>query len=144
MRVLVLLVSVLCAALLSGCGSGDGSGGGPDLADQDRFLREYVRVLNDSDQDGLARLLDAHPAGAQDAKARIAAYGGRDWDVSWSRTSEFSGVWRVTLSGTAGTDRAPVRVTETVTWEDEHWVMAPLNGVVPTPSNAADTTPPDS
>lgn len=144
MRVLLLLVSVLCAALLSGCGGGDGSGGGPDLADQDRFLREYVRVLNDSDQDGLARLLDAHPAGAQDAKARIAAYGWKDWDVSWSRASEFSGVWRVTLSGTAGTDRAPVRVTETVTGEDEHWVMAPLTGVVPTPSNAADTTPPDS
>ncbi|MCX5407289.1 hypothetical protein OHA37_25920 [Streptomyces sp. NBC_00335] len=138
MRALVLLVTVLCAALLSGCGGGDG----PDLADQDRFFRDYVRVLNASDQDGLARLLDAHPHGAQDAKARIAAYGGRDWDVSWSRTSEFSNMWKVTLSGTAGTDRAPVRVTETVTREGENWVMAPLDGVVPRPSGAADTTPP--
>ena len=46
------------------------------------------------------------------------------------------------MVGTARTEDEVVRVTETVAWEDESWVMAPLPGVVPTPSNAAGTEPP--
>ncbi|MGW2561112.1 hypothetical protein ACWCXB_18045 [Streptomyces sp. NPDC001514] len=137
-------MAALCAILLSACG---GSGGGddsraPDLADQDRFLREYVEYLNESDEAGLERLLGAHPKGSEDARARIKAYGGQDWDVRWNRTSEFAGVWNVEMTGTARADNRSVQVTETVAWEDEHWVMTPLPGVVPTPSNAAGTTPP--
>nr|WP_149826423.1 DUF6177 family protein [Streptomyces tailanensis] len=78
----------------------------------------------------------------KDARARGKAYGGQDWDVRWSRTSEFEGVWSVDLTGTARAEDRPVRLTETITWEDEHWVVAPLPGVVPKPSNAADTEPP--
>lgn len=110
--------------------------------DQDRFLHDYVELLNESDETGLARLLDAHPQGDKDARARVKAYGGQDWDVRWSRTSEFEAVWSVDLTGTARAEGRPVRLTETITWEDEHWVMAPLPGVVPKPSNAADTEPP--
>ncbi|MGW1881174.1 hypothetical protein [Streptomyces sp. NPDC001970] len=137
-------MAAFCVILLSACGGGGSADASksPDLADQDRFLREYVEFLNESDEDGLARLLDAHPKGSEDARARIQAYGGQDWDVRWNRTSEFAGVWKVEMAGTAGAENRSVRVTETVTWEDEHWVMTPLPGVVPTPSNAAGTTPP--
>jgi hypothetical protein len=137
-----VVVVALCAVALTACGGGDGEGGSPDMADQDRFLSDYVKFLNESDESGLARLLDAHPQGSKDARARIKAYGGQDWDVRWSRTSEFAEVWRVDLTGTARAEDRPVRVTETVVWEDEHWVMAPLPGVVPKPSNAAGTEPP--
>jgi hypothetical protein len=88
-------------------------------------------------QDGLAGLLDAHPQGSKDARARIKAYGGQGWDVRWTRTSEFAGVWKVDIAGTAGPKNRPVRVTETITWEKAHWVMTPLPGVVPTPPDAA-------
>ena len=136
-------MAMLCAVLLTACGGGDGAEAkSPDLADQDRFLHDYVALLNESDERGLARLLDAHPQGDKDARARIKAYGGQDWDVRWGRASEFEGVWRVDLTGTARAEDRPVRVTETVAWEDGHWVMAPLPGVVPTPSNAAGTEPP--
>jgi hypothetical protein len=139
-----LLLAVLCAVLLTACGGGDDAEAKPpDLGDQDRFLHDYVEFLNESDESGLARLLDAHPQGDKDAQARIKAYGGQDWDVRWSRTSEFEGVWRVDMTGTARAEDKPVRVTETVAWEDVDWVMAPLPGVVPTPSNAAGTEPPD-
>jgi hypothetical protein len=138
-----LLTAVLCTALLTACGGGEGAAAtAPDLADQDRFLHDYVEFLNESDESGLARLLHAHPRGDQDARARIEAYGGQGWDVRWSRTSEFARVWKVDLVGTARTGDEPVRVTETVTREDGDWVMAPLPGVVPTPSNAAGTEPP--
>ncbi|ELS54976.1 hypothetical protein STVIR_4157 [Streptomyces viridochromogenes Tue57] len=136
-------LAVLCAVLLTACGGGDGAEvKPPDLADQDRFLRDYVEFLNESDESGLARLLDAHPQGDKDARARTKAYGGQDWDVRWSRTSEFEGVWRVDMVGTARAEDRPVRLTETVTWENGTWVMAPLPGVVPTPSNAAGTERP--
>ncbi|MFF8228715.1 hypothetical protein [Streptomyces caelestis] len=137
-RRLGLLIAVLCAVLLTACGGGDDSASAkPDLADQDRFLRDYVRFLNTSDEDGLAGLLDAHPQGSKDARARIKAYGGQGWDVRWTRTSEFAGVWKVDIAGTAGPKNRPVRVTETITWEKAHWVMTPLPGVVPTPPDAA-------
>jgi hypothetical protein len=136
-------MAVLCAVLLTACGSEDGSASAkPDLADQDRFLHDYVRFLNTSDEDGLAGLLDAHPQGSKDARARIKAYGGQDWDVRWTRTSDFEGVWKVDMTGTAGTKQRPIRVTETITWEKAHWVMTPLPGVVPTPPDAAGTEPP--
>ncbi|MGY3202307.1 hypothetical protein ACVW19_002822 [Streptomyces sp. TE5632] len=136
-------MAVLCAVALTACGGGDGSASAkPDLADQDRFLHDYVRFLNRSDEDGLAGLLDAHPQGSKDARVRIKAYGGQDWDVRWTRTSDFKDVWKVDVSGTAGAKRRPVRVTETITWEKARWVMAPLPGVVPTPSDAAGTEPP--
>ncbi|MFD0314577.1 hypothetical protein [Streptomyces flavalbus] len=99
-------------------------------------------MLNDSDGEGLARLLDAHPQGALDARARIKAYGGQGWNVRWTRTSEFASVWNVDVTGTAGKEHRPVRVTETITWENAQWVMAPLPGVVPTPPDAARTEPP--
>jgi hypothetical protein len=133
-------VAVLCAVLLTACVGGDDSASAkPDLADQDRFLKDYVQLLNTSDEDGLAGLLDAHPQGSEDARARIKAYGGQDWDVRWTRASDFAGVWKVDITGNAGTKNRPVRVTETIIWEKEHWVMAPLPGVVPTPPNAAST-----
>lgn len=137
-------MAILCAVLLTACGGERGSetANSPDLADQDRFLKDYVGFLNASDQDGLARLLDAHPQASRDAHARIKAYGGQDWDVRWTRTSEFERVWTVAVTGTARAEHKPVRVTETITWEDAHWVMAPLPGIVPTPSNAAGTEPP--
>lgn len=137
-------MAVLCAVLLTACAGGGGSGAAksPDLADQDRFLKDYVRFLDASDQDGLARLLDAHPQASRDARARIREYGGQEWDVWWSRTSEFESVWSVDVTGTAGAEHKPVQVTETITWEDAHWVMAPLPGVVSTPSDAAGTEPP--
>ncbi|MFI6852665.1 hypothetical protein [Streptomyces sp. NPDC050416] len=136
-------MAVLCAVLLTACGGGDDSGSAkPDLADQDRFLRDYVVFLNASDEDGLSGLLDAHPQGSKDARARIKEYGGRDWDVRWTRASDFAGVWKVDITGTARTKNRPVRVTETITWEKAHWVMNPLPDVVPTPSDAADTEPP--
>ena len=136
-------MAVLCAVLLTACGGGDSSASAkPDLADQDRFLHDYVRFLNTSDEDGLAGLLDAHPQGSKDARARIKAYGAQDWDVRWTRTSDFEGVWKVDMTGTAGTKHRPIRVTETITWEKAHWVMTPLPGVVPTPPDAAGTEPP--
>ncbi len=136
-------MAVLCAVALTACGGGDGSASAkPDLTDQDRFLHDYVRFLNRSDEDGLAGLLDAHPQGSKDARARIKAYGGQDWDVRWTRTSDFEGVWNVDVSGTAGAERRPVHVTETITWEKARWVMSPLPGVVPTPPDAAGTEPP--
>jgi hypothetical protein len=135
-----LLGAALGVVLVTACGGG--AERPADLAEQDRFLRDYVRLLNASDEDGLARLLDAHPQGARDARARIAAYGGQDWDVRWRRSSDFADVWRVDMTGTARDGRAPVRVSETVTWEDERWGMAPLPGVVPTPPNAASTDRP--
>ncbi|MBT2489410.1 hypothetical protein J7E96_12935 [Streptomyces sp. ISL-96] len=138
-RLGALCAAVLCAGLLSACG---GSEKKADLADQDRFLREYVNLLNKADEDGLAGLLDDHPHGKEDAHARIAAYGGQEWDVTWNRTSDFPDVWKVRLTGTAGADRRPVKVVETVSWEDEHWLLTPLDGVVTKPPNAADTTPP--
>jgi hypothetical protein len=119
-----LLLAAGCALLLTACGSG--APPPADLAEQDRFLRDYVRFLNASDEGGLARLLDAHPQGARDAKARIAAYGGQDWDVRWSRTSDFAGVWKVEVTGTARAGHRPVQVSETIVWEDARWVMAPL------------------
>ncbi|MFF6783405.1 hypothetical protein [Streptomyces sp. NPDC012510] len=125
--------------LITSCGDGTKA---PDLADQDRFLRAYVELLNESDEAGLARLLGAHPHGDEDARARVKAYGGQDWDVRWSRTSEFANVWSVDLTGTARAGDTPVRLNETITREGEHWTMAPLPGVVPEPSNAADTEPP--
>ncbi|WP_028811602.1 hypothetical protein [Streptomyces flavidovirens] len=134
-----LSAAVLCAGLLSACG---GAQKEADLADQDRFLREYVDLLNQADEDGLADLLDDHPRGKEDARARIKAYGGQKWDVTWNRTSEFQDVWRVRLTGTSGADDRPVKVVETVSWEDEHWLLTPLDGVVPKPPNAAETTPP--
>lgn len=138
-----LLLAVLCTAVLTACGGGPGAAAtSPDLADQDRFLHDYVTSLNESDESGLARLLRAHPQGDRDARARIEAYGGQGWDVRWSRTSEFARVWKVDLVGTARSEDEHVRVTETVTWEDGDWVMSPLPGVVPTPSNAAGTEPP--
>ncbi|MFE2043765.1 hypothetical protein ACFXAZ_23105 [Streptomyces sp. NPDC059477] len=138
-----MLIAVLCTVLVGACSGGGGTEAkSPDLADQDRFLREYVDFLNESDESGLAGLLDAHPEGDEDARARIAAYGGQEWDVHWSRASEFEGVWTVDLTGTAHTENRPVRVTETVAWEDGNWVMAPMPGVAPTPSNAAGTQPP--
>jgi hypothetical protein len=134
---------VLCAILLTACGGGDGgddsASAKPDLADQDHFLHNYVRFLNTSDEDGLAGLLDAHPQGSKDARARIMTYGGQGWDVRWTRASDFAGVWKVDIAGTAGTKNRPVRVTETITWEKAHWVMTPLSGVVPTPPDAAGT-----
>lgn len=135
-------MSVFCVALLSACGGDGDASKSPSMADQDRFLRKYVESLNTSDEPALSRLLDAHPQGAKDARARIKAYGGQDWDVRWDRTSEFAGVWKVDMTGTARAKNRPVQVTETVTWEDKHWVLAPLPGVVPTPSNAAGTEPP--
>lgn len=134
---------VLSAVLVTACGGGDGDGSkSPDLADQDRFLHDYVELLNDSDVSGLARLLDAHPQGDKDARARMKAYGGRNWDVRWSRTSEFANVWSVDVTGTARAEDRPVRLNETIVWDDGHWVMAPMPGVVPKPSDAADTEPP--
>ncbi|MDK1476628.1 hypothetical protein QNO07_25030 [Streptomyces sp. 549] len=138
-----MLVAAVCVLLLAACGSSDNGSAAPDMADQDRFLREYVQSLNASDEKRLARLLDSHPQGAQDARARVDAYGGQAWDVLWSRTSEFTGVWRIELTGTARAEDRPVEVTETVAWEDERWVMAPLPGVAPIPGNVAGTTPPD-
>ncbi|MFJ4688843.1 hypothetical protein [Streptomyces sp. NPDC088789] len=138
-----LLSAVFCTVLISACGGGGSEAKSPDLAEQDRFLREYVEFLNESDESGLARLLDAHPEGDEDARARIVAYGGQDWDVRWSRASEFEGVWTVDLTGTARAEGRPVRVTETVAWEEGNWVMAPMPGIVPTPSNAAGTEPPE-
>jgi hypothetical protein len=136
-------VAVFCAVLLTACGGGDDSASAkPDLADQDRFLQDYVQFLNTSDEDGLAGLLDAHPQGSKDARARIKAYGGQDWDVRWTRASDFAGVWKVDITGNAGAKKRPVRVTETITWEKEHWVMTPLPGVVLTPPDAAGTEPP--
>jgi hypothetical protein len=139
------MMAVVCAVLLTACGGGPGSATTkPDAADQDRFLREYVQLLNASDEDGLAALLQNHPRGSADAEARIRAYGGQDWDVRWTRSSDFAGVWKVDITGTAGVKHRPVRihVTETITWENEQWVMAPLPGVVPTPPDAARTEPP--
>ncbi|AVH95727.1 hypothetical protein GCM10010497_05170 [Streptomyces cinereoruber] len=135
----VAAAAALCAALLSGCG---GTEEKPDLADQDRFLGRYVSLLNASDEPGLADLLRGHPNGGDDARARIAAYGGQDWDVTWKRTSEFPDVWSVRLTGTAGDRKRPVEVVETVNREDGHWSLTPLDGVVPKPSGAADTTRP--
>ncbi|MFG2295454.1 hypothetical protein [Streptomyces sp. NPDC048603] len=131
--------AVLCAALATACGGGDAKA---DLADQDRFLRSYVSLLNASDEAGLAELLDDHPDGKADASARIKQYGGQGWEVGWTRTSEFPNVWHVRLSGKAKTANRPVEVNETVSWEDEHWLLTPLEGVGKKPPNAADTTPP--
>ncbi|WP_411083073.1 hypothetical protein [Streptomyces sp. cmx-18-6] len=173
LRLGALSAAVLCAAgLLSACA---GEQKKADLAEQDRFLRQYVALLNESDEDGLAGLLDDHPHGKDDARARIGAYGGQKWDVTWSRTSDFANVWQVRLTGTAGAagtagakgapasagakgapasagtkgtpasagaGSRPVEVVETVSWEGEHWLLTPLDGVVPRPSDAADTTPP--
>ncbi|MFJ3534406.1 hypothetical protein ACIPQA_02945 [Streptomyces sp. NPDC090109] len=133
------VAAALCAGLLSGCG---GAQEKPDLADQDRFLGRYVTLLNTSDEAGLADLLDAHPHGRDDARARIEEYGGQDWDVTWKRTSEFPDVWSVRLTGTAGERKRPVAVVETVSREDGHWLLTPLDGVVPKPSGAADTARP--
>ncbi|MEV7613368.1 hypothetical protein [Streptomyces sp. NPDC089799] len=130
---------MFCAAALTACGGGDAKA---DLADQDRFLRSYVSLLNASDETGLAGLLDDHPDGKEDAAARIKRYGGQGWDVHWTRTSDFPNVWHVRLTGTAKAANRPVRVDETVSWEDEHWLLTPLEGVGKKPSNAADTTPP--
>lgn len=138
-RRLGLLMVVLCAVLVTSCGNDEAKS--PNLADQDRFLRDYVKLLNKSDEAGLARLLDAHPQGDEDARARVKAYGGQGWDVRWSRSSEFADVWSVDLTGTARAEDRPVSLTETITWEDD-WVMAPLPGVAPEPSNAANTEPP--
>lgn len=136
-------MAVFCALLLTACGGGDAAERkAPDMADQDRFLHDYVEFLNESDESGLARHLEAHPQGDEDARARIKAYGGQDWDVRWNRASEFEGVWSVEMTGTAHAGDKPVRVTETMAWENGNWVMAPLPGVVPTPSNAAGTEPP--
>ncbi|MER7912815.1 hypothetical protein [Streptomyces sp. NPDC096068] len=135
----VPVAAVLCAALLAGCGGAEEK---PDLADQDRFLGRYVELLNASDEPGLAGLLAAHPHGGDDARARIERYGGQDWDVTWKRTSEFPDVWSVRLTGTAGERRRPVAVVETVSREDGHWLLTPLDGVVPKPSGAADTARP--
>ncbi|MBD3545995.1 MULTISPECIES: hypothetical protein [Streptomyces] len=138
----MLMVS-LCAVALAACGGGSDPGSAkPDLADQDRFLKDYVQLLNASNENGLAGLLDAHPQGDKDARARINAYGGKGWDVRWTRQSEFANVWKVEIVGTAGAKNRPVHVTETVAWENAHWVMAPLPGVAPTPSAAAGTEPP--
>ncbi|MET9519403.1 hypothetical protein [Streptomyces sp. NPDC002994] len=139
-RLGALSAAVLCAGLLSACGGAEKKA---DLADQDRFLKEYVNLLNTADEDGLADLLDDHPHGKDDARARIKAYGGQEWNVTWNRTSDFQDVWQVRLTGTAGADRRPVKVVETVSWEDEHWLLTPLDGVVPKPPNAAETTPPE-
>ncbi|MFJ8848449.1 hypothetical protein ACIRFF_36815 [Streptomyces cyaneofuscatus] len=137
-----MLALLLFAVALTACGGSGSESAKPDLADQDRFLRDYVRFLNASDERGLAGLLDAHPQGDKDARARIDAYGGKDWDVRWTRASEFADVWTVEIVGTEGAKSRPVRVTETITWEEAHWVMAPIPGVVPIPSDAAGTEPP--
>ncbi|MEV8535268.1 hypothetical protein [Streptomyces sp. NPDC051211] len=139
-RIAAGVAASLCAALIAACGGGGDEKA--DLADQDRFLRSYVALLNRSDEAGLADLLDDHPYGKADASARIKKYGGQDWDVAWTRTSEFPDVWTVRLTGTAKAAQRPVEVSETVSWEDEHWLLTPLEGVVPKPSGAADTTPP--
>ncbi|MFI9120173.1 hypothetical protein ACIGW0_12375 [Streptomyces bikiniensis] len=135
----VPLAAALCAALLSGCGGAEEK---PDLADQDRFLGRYVTLLNASDESGPADLLRGHPNGGGDARARIAAYGGQDWDVTWQRTSEFPDVRSVRLTGTSGDLKRPVAVVETVDREDGHWSLTPLDGVVPKPPGAADATRP--
>ncbi|MEU1280208.1 hypothetical protein [Streptomyces sp. NPDC005805] len=133
----------MCAALvLAACGGGGEGAEKADLADQDRFLTEYVQLLNASDEAGLADLLDGHPDGEDDAKARLRAYGGQGWDVTWSRNSEFQDVWQVRLTGQAAAGGRDVSVTETVSWEDGQWHLAPMDGVVPKPSGAAGTAPP--
>ncbi|MFH9606145.1 hypothetical protein [Streptomyces sp. NPDC017448] len=138
-RIGVLGATALCALLLSACGGEEKKA---DLADQDRFLGRYVSLLNEADEAGLADLLDDHPHGEEDARARIEAYGGQEWDVTWNRSSEFPDVWRVRLTGTAGAKDRPVKVLETVSWEDGHWLLTPLDGVVPKPPDAAETAPP--
>ncbi|MEU6488381.1 hypothetical protein [Streptomyces sp. NPDC046887] len=90
----------------------------------------------------LADLLDDHPYGEADARARIKTCGGQGWDVTWSRSSEFPNIWSVRLKGTSGADDRAVSVEETVGWEKGRWVLAPVEGVVPQPSNAAETTRP--
>ncbi len=109
----------------------------------DPFLVTYVQLLNDSDESGLVRHLSAHPHGGEDAKARITAYGGQRWRVKWTRASEFPGFWNVRLRGSRDPGAAPVDVTELLAREDGEWSLTPMDGVVPEPDGAADTTRPE-
>ncbi|WP_030217197.1 hypothetical protein [Streptomyces bikiniensis] len=135
----VPLAAAPCAALLSGCGGAEEKA---DPADQDRFLGRYVTLLNAAEEPGPAGLLRGHPNGGDDARARIAAYGGQDRDVTWQRTSEFPDVRSVRLTGTSGDRKRPVAVVETVNREDGHWSLTPRDGVAPKPPGAADATRP--
>lgn len=123
---------------LSGCGDDKST---PDEKALDRFLSEYVEDLNAKDEPALAELLKHHPDGAADAKARIAAYGGRDLRVTWTYKSEFANTYQVTGTGTQSSGKE-LKLSETAGWESSHWHLAPLPGVAPTPSNAASTTKP--
>ncbi|MFD3514178.1 hypothetical protein [Streptomyces sp. NPDC058657] len=120
------------------------AGGKPDPAaphEADTFLATYVSLLNASDESGLAEHLSAHPSAVKDAKVRIAKFGGQGWKVKWTKTSEFEGVWNVRFRGSREPRATPVDVTEVLSRENEKWILAPLPGVVPRPSGAADTTP---
>ncbi|GAB3653967.1 hypothetical protein GCM10027589_12420 [Actinocorallia lasiicapitis] len=124
---------------LVGCGGDDTSS--PDEKALDRFLGDYVEDLNARDEPALAELLKHHPDGAADAKARIAAYGGQGWQVTWSYRSEFADTYQVTGTGTQASGKN-LDLAETAGWENGHWHLAPLPGVVPRPSDAATSTKP--
>jgi hypothetical protein len=108
----------------------------------DPFLTTYVQLLNDSDESGLARHLSTHPYGTEDARVRMAGFGGQGWKVRWTKESEFAGVWSVRLRGSRGPGASPVDVTEVLSHQDGAWMVTPMDGVVPKRSGAADTTRP--
>ncbi|MGW0823319.1 hypothetical protein [Streptomyces sp. NPDC002845] len=136
--VLALAWGVVAVAV-TGCSSGDGDGSdGPDTDALETFLTSYVDELNTEDTEGLAKLLGP-PHGETDARARLAEYGGRDWQVTWSHRSELAGVYKVRIKGTARKDRRPVDVSEVFVWEDDHWSMAPLaDGSTPPGSSSTE------
>ncbi|MGX7825264.1 hypothetical protein ACTG9Q_09235 [Actinokineospora sp. 24-640] len=113
---------------LAGCAAD-----GPDTAELDRWLRQYVDLLNAGDPVALGEHVG-------DAGARLGRFGGRGFTVeAIAIGGEVPRVYRARIDVRDRDGRA-VSMTEVVEWEDGRWHLAPLTATVP--SGAASTESP--
>ncbi|MFI1380846.1 hypothetical protein [Embleya sp. NPDC020886] len=98
----------------------------PDEGAIDAYLRQYVRLLNARDTDGLRGRLHSREA-RTDAAVRVAVFGGQGWtDLRFSREQQFYGVYRIVLTAVRTDTGARVAVVEHLVWGgDNTWSLSP-------------------
>lgn len=106
----------------------------PDTAGLDRWLRQYVDLLNAGDPVALGERVG-------DAEARLDRFGGQGFTVDAIVIGgEVPRVYRARIDVRDRDGRA-VSMTEVVEWEDGRWHLAPLTAAVP-PGAASTGSPP--
>jgi hypothetical protein len=124
----VWILTATCAALtlvlwLGGCKESGELDPGASAAQE--FADDYAAALAANDAERLADLLH-EPADSAAVRDRLARYGAPGLHNPQATTSsEFPRIYRVLIVGRTSASQ-PVRIRETIEWQDERWWMAPL------------------